>query len=249
MAVDVEHHEIFLSGLRVRVRSSCARTNRYIRKHWCAASIPLVEPWSSCEIEVVAGASPRIVVDREVVWIDGVAEDLLAGFEQWLYRLAIAKHKGRFSVFHAAAVVRDGATVVLAGASGAGKSSLALAAVRRGWKYFTDEFVVTDGERVWGWPRAIRFDPPTPGIPLPEHLRDLETDVDGRMSPTDAAPPYYPVATAMLPDGASSAESVHLLRVAHGSRSTLSKVSTSAGLISKPRLMWRARPFPTPITR
>jgi len=227
---NLERHEIFLSGLRVRVRSCCALTNRYLRRHWSAATVPLLPPEASCNIEVIADASPRIIVDGEVVWAGGVVEDLVAGFEQRLYQAALEQHEGRFVVFHAAALVSDGATVVFSGPSGAGKSSLALAAVRRGWKYFSDEFVVTDGQRVWGWPRAIRFDPPEPGASCPDYLVDLDTDQDAVASPQDVAPPYYVVSGGALQRVACSARDVHFVSVERGADTTLSRVSTSLGL-------------------
>jgi len=227
---NLEQHEIFLSGLRVRVRSCCALTNRYLKRHWSAAQLPMLPPEASCDIEVIADASPRIVLDGEVVWAGGVVEDLVAGFEQWLYRAALAQHQGRFGVFHAAALVSDGATVVFSGPSGAGKSSLALAAVRRGWKYFSDEFVVTDGQRVWGWPRAIRFDPTEPGVPCPDYLRDLDTDQDAVESQEDLAPPYYAVSGDALQRVACPAREVRFVSVERGTDTTLSYVPTSVGL-------------------
>jgi hypothetical protein len=187
-------------------------------------------PEASCDIEVIADASPRIIVDGEVVWAGGVVEDLVAGFEQRLYRAALEQHEGRFVVFHAAALVSDGATVVFSGPSGAGKSSLALAAVRRGWKYFSDEFVVTDGQRVWGWPRAIRFDPPEPGAPYPDYLLDLDTDDDAVESGEDAAPPYCAVSGDALQRVACPAHEVRFVSVERGTHTTLSRVSTSVGL-------------------
>jgi len=227
---DLEEHEIFLSGVRVRVRSSCTRTNRYLQRHWSAATTPMLPTESSCDIEVIADASPRIIVDGEVVWDDGLAEDLVAGFELWLYRAALAKHRGRFGVFHAAALVSDGATVVFSGPSGAGKSSLALAAVRRGWKYFSDEFVVTDGQRVWGWPRAIRFDPPEPGAPCPDYLVDLDTDQDAVESPQDVAPPYFAVRGNALQRVACSARELRFVSIERGTDTTLSRVPATVGL-------------------
>lgn len=226
---NLERHEIFLSGLRVGVRSYCARTNRYLRRHWAGAKQPIVRPEAACEIEVIADRSPRIVVDGEVLWSDGVAEDLVAGFEQWLYRLALARHKRRFVVFHAAALVSDGRTVVFSGPSGAGKSSLALAAVRRGWKYFSDEFVVTDGKRVWGWPRAIRFDPPKPGSRRPEYLQNLDLDDDAVESPKDAAP-YYPVADASIQRTTCLARQAHFVGVERAAKTTLAPVPATVGL-------------------
>jgi len=227
---DLEQHEIFLSGLRVRVQSCCGTTNRYLRRHWSAAKRPILPHQTSCDIDVIADASPRIAVDGEVVWEGGLVEDLVCGFERWLYRVALSQHEGRFGVFHAAALVSDGATVVFSGPSGAGKSSLALAAVRRGWKYFSDEFVITDGQRVWGWPRAIRFDPPQPGAPCPDYLVDLDTDDDAAVSERDLAPPYYAVSGSALQRVVCSAHEVRFVRVERGTYTTLSRVSTSIGL-------------------
>lgn len=227
---NLEQHEIFLSGLRVRVQSCCTRTNRYLQRHWSAAKLPMLPTETSCDIEVIADASPRIVVDGDVVWAGGVVEDLVSGFEQWLYRAALAQHEGRLEVFHAAALVSDGATFVFSGPSGAGKSSLALAAVRHGWKYFSDEFVVTDGERVWGWPRAIRFDPTERGTPCPDYLVELDTDPDAMESPQDVAPPYYAVSGNALQRVACSAREVHFVSVERGPDTTLSNVSTAVGL-------------------
>ena len=226
----LEQHEIFLSGLRVGVRSSCEKTSRYLRRHWSAATQPIVQADSRCEMEVISDASPRILVDGEVVWSDGVAEDLVAGFEHLLYRVAISRHKRRFAVFHAAALVSDGATFVFSGPSGAGKSSLALTAVRRGWKYFSDEFVVTDGHRVWGWPRAIRFDPPASRAQCPDYLLSLDDDDDAPETPSDTVTPYYPVAEEGLQRVACDAREVRFVRIERATQTTLAPLSPTTGL-------------------
>ena len=226
---DLERHEIFLSCVRFDIRSSCAKTSRFLRRHWKGATQPIVPHESTCEIEVFADQSPRIVVDGDVLWSDGAVEYLVAGFEQWLYRLALARHKRRFVVFHAAGLVSDGRTVVFSGPSGAGKSSLALAAVRRGWKYFSDEFVVTDGAKMWGWPRAIRFDPPKRSAPPPDYLRGLDVDEDSVELPQDA-PPYYTVAERALQQFACPADEAHFVGIARGGQTTLTPLSTTAGL-------------------
>lgn len=227
---NLEQHEIFLSGLRVDVRSSCPKTNRYVRRHWSAAKSPILQPEATCDIEVIADRSPRVVVEGEVVWSGGEAGDLVSGFELLLYRMALARHKSRFAVFHAAALVSGDATMVFSGPSGAGKSSLALAAVRRGWRYFSDEFVVTDGRRVWGWPRAIRFDPPALRADLPDYLVGLDSDEDVVTSPQDTAPPYYAVPENALQRATCAAEEVRFVRIGRGAQTTLARVSTGMGL-------------------
>lgn len=226
----VEHHEIFLSGLRVRVQSSCTRTNRYLRRHWSAATHPIVEPRGTFDIEVISEDSPRILVEGDVVWSGGCAEDLAAGFERLLYRAALARHERQFAVFHAAALVSDRATFVFSGPSGSGKSSLALTTVRRGWKYFSDEFVVTDGRFVWGWPRAIRFDPPEQDAQCPDYLLGLEDDDEPEEAPSEMPTPFYSVAPGALQRDAREAGEVHFVRIARGARTTLEPLSPTAGL-------------------
>ena len=226
----VERHDVYLSDVHFRIRSSCAITNRYLRRHWSGATAPIVEPTERCDVEVIADDSPRIVVDGEVLWSDGELEDLVAGFEQRLYGLAIARHRRRFAVFHAAAVVSEQASVVFAGCSGAGKSSLALAAVRRGWRYFSDEFVVADGRRLWGWPRAIRFDPPTAGAQTPDYLADLPLDPDALECNRDAGPPFFTVPEGSLERTATPAHEVHFVHVERGAATTLSPATPSLGL-------------------
>ena len=227
---NLEQHEIFLSGLRVSVRSSCTKTSSYLRRHWAAATWPLVQPCATCEVEVISDALPRIVVAGEVVWSGGGAEDLAGGFEQLLYRIALARHKRQFAVFHAAALVSSGAAFVFAGPSGSGKSSLALTAVRRGWTYFSDEFVVTDGRQVWGWPRAIRFDPPKPGARCPDYLIGLDDDNDASESSGDTVTPYYPVGAAALQLDPCDARDVHFVRIERAKRTSLEPLSPTAGL-------------------
>jgi hypothetical protein len=64
---------------------------------------------------------------------------------------------------HAACVEKDGRGVLLAGDSGAGKSSLAYACTRRGWTYISDDATLLalrrPGRTVIGNPQAFRFRP------------------------------------------------------------------------------------------
>lgn len=95
-----------------------------------------------------------------VVWVRAGAEadrvrTLL--IESPLWRLAT--HRGRLAL-HGAAVVIDGVAVVVRGASGAGKSSVALAADAAGWPVLAEEVVWIDPARWAIWPvaRRIHFD-------------------------------------------------------------------------------------------
>ena len=94
---------------------------------------------------------------------------------------------------HAGALERRGRPLLLLGASGAGKSSLCLAGVRRGYGYLTDDLVISDGNSLWGVARAIQFDRVGPqgsadGTP-PPWLGGLEMRPLGA-SPIDGAQPF-----------------------------------------------------------
>ncbi len=104
--------------------------------------------------------------DGDIIYRAEDPLDLVPTFEGDLYREAIRRSGDRW-VLHAAGVVIDGAAVVLAGDSGDGKSSAALALVAAGAEYLGDEHVAIDGAgRVWGLTRPIAFlghrPPPAP---------------------------------------------------------------------------------------
>jgi len=111
--------------------------------------------------------------------------------------LFVATRRGRVPV-HASGVVAGGTAAVLAGPSGTGKSTLALAAHRAGLPVLSDDTVYVQREpgfRVWGLPRPIHVFPD-----------DAPRDGDGAMRlrsgrwkravPLPAAPP--PVERAAL---------------------------------------------------
>jgi hypothetical protein len=63
----------------------------------------------------------------------------------------------RYVTLHAAAVARDGRLVVLAGESGAGKTTLTLALLDAGWTYFSDDLapVAIDTAFVHPFPKPL----------------------------------------------------------------------------------------------
>jgi len=87
---------------------------------------------------------------------------------------------------HAACVARNGRGVLLAGESGAGKSSLAYACARRGWTYVSDDCSSLlrrgAGRTVVGDPRLFRFRVDA-GALFPE-FRDLPESPHARGKPT-----------------------------------------------------------------
>lgn len=72
---------------------------------------------------------------------------------------------------HAACVARNGRGVLLCGASGVGKSTLAYACARRGWTFIGDDSAMLprtgEGRRVIGRPYSMRFRDTASGL-LPE---------------------------------------------------------------------------------
>jgi hypothetical protein len=104
------------------------------------AGYPEVEEQPTLSFHLRGGASPALVcVGRYETAVDHIA-DLVPLFELDLYH-ALVEHAPPGWVLHAAAVERDGRAIVLAGLSGAGKTTLTLALLARGWRMATDEIV------------------------------------------------------------------------------------------------------------
>ncbi len=92
--------------------------------------------------------------DGEVLYTAPV-EDVVALLEIDVYREVA--HATATTPLHAALASHDGRAALLAGRSGAGKSSLALALASRGWTYLGDEHAfVDDALRACGFPRGAR---------------------------------------------------------------------------------------------
>ena len=81
-------------------------------------------------------------VELSIWLIEEVAEALIARQETAL-------------ALHAGAVMWQGTSIMLAGVSGAGKSSLAAWLVGKGFDYLSDEIVLLKEDRILGFPRAI----------------------------------------------------------------------------------------------
>ena len=96
-------------------------------------------------------------VDR---YDDPVADvdDLVPLFELDLYQ-QVAERAPPGWLLHAATLERDGRAFVFAGPSGAGKTTLTLALMARGWRLVTEEMTLVDRElRVHGLARPIHAD-------------------------------------------------------------------------------------------
>ncbi len=88
---------------------------------------------------------------------------------RWMIHFPIFSMLERFQgkrLVHASAVSKDGNAIVLAGLNKVGKSSLARYLYEHyGYKYLSDNFVLSDGERVYAFPEKGRLSP--------ESLRNL----------------------------------------------------------------------------
>lgn len=104
-----------------------------------------------------------------------------------------------FVSLHAAAVARDGAAVVLAGESGAGKTTLTLGLLDAGWTYLSDDLapVAVDTGLVHPFPKPLGVKDPA----VWERVRDaFETIPLGPPSASFLVPPSrWTVATEPLP--------------------------------------------------
>jgi len=86
--------------------------------------------------------------------VDAV-EMLLSSLELW-----VAEHARDRIFVHAGCAVRDGRAIVIPGRTMSGKSSLAIALVRAGAQYYSDEFAVLDRRgRVHPYPRPLSIRP------------------------------------------------------------------------------------------
>jgi hypothetical protein len=149
----------FVSHVGVEVRSSLEDVVQSLSGVWAGCAKPIVP--TTCALRFTAeacGDGFSITGDDQVLCNPELREDVLPLLESAIYRAIPAWHDLQV-LLHAACVRRGPTSLLLLGRSGAGKSSLALAAVRRGFEYYSDEITITDGMRVWGVPRAIQFEP------------------------------------------------------------------------------------------
>lgn len=184
------HHVLFPYGFPVHIRSNHDGVLRTAETCWGNYRCIFPEPPLELRIFVSDAAPRRIppppVFRAQANLLTVVADanhygccDLTAGFgfayvtaiavnhpnylryhflESMAYSLLDTRH---VAAIHAACIGRRGHGILLAGESGAGKSSLAYACARRGWTYISDDassvVLRKQGRTVVGNPRAFRF--------------------------------------------------------------------------------------------
>jgi serine kinase of HPr protein (carbohydrate metabolism regulator) len=129
---------------------------------------------------------------------DPVADvsDLVPLFELDLYQ-QVAERAPAGWLLHAATLERDGRAYVFAGPSGAGKTSLTLGLMERGWRLVTEEMTLVDRQlTVRGLARPIHADRASE---LPTTWRMRDYPIRGTAKKIVAHPPIAQRATEQLP--------------------------------------------------
>jgi hypothetical protein len=125
-----------------------------------------------------AGDAGRRFVLRapdETTLVSGAPGDLLFDLEKHL-TVTLQWRRPELLFLHAAALARSGRAWLLAGDSGAGKSTTSWALLHYGWRYLSDELapIDLDSVRVYPYPHALCLKRrPPPGYPLPDTTLDL----------------------------------------------------------------------------
>jgi len=85
-----------------------------------------------------------LIANEQVLWQGYNPEETVAGFEVHFYGYVLAAIEPKLISIHAATVAVDKQAIMLAGISGAGKSSSCTAALLAGADYLSDEFALLD---------------------------------------------------------------------------------------------------------
>ncbi|RME40357.1 MAG: hypothetical protein D6788_03490 [Planctomycetota bacterium] len=134
-------------------------------------------------------------------------------FLEWAINWRILSARPEFVQLHAAALVRDGRGLLLAGTSGVGKSTLSVTLLARGWRFLTDELALLEPEsdRVHPCPKAVCLRAPmfqriaALGLRLAGrryHVKGVKGRV-GYINPLDVSPdalaPVSPIRCVLFP--------------------------------------------------
>lgn len=174
-------------------------------------------------VVTVPGVARFLVEGREVVMRaeggrDGLARVLLEGFV-----LALVLQERGSLVLHASAVEVDGMVVAFAGASNAGKSTLAAACCAAGALLVTDDVLRLDVDReplVHRGADRLRLRPGAAWVlPAFPHVPETGSAADGRswLRPEAATREVAPLSTLMIPRIVPSGSAPRLRRLAGSS--------------------------------
>ncbi|MEM7285151.1 MAG: PqqD family peptide modification chaperone [Actinomycetota bacterium] len=116
-----------------------------------------VESDADFSVEVrPADVGHELVVDGASLYRASDPGNVLDHLVAWCNRRAVASRPDAVNV-HAAGLVAPGSTraIVIPGAPGAGKTTLAAAACRRGWGYLSDEMVSVEAGMLRSYPKPL----------------------------------------------------------------------------------------------
>lgn len=186
----------------------------------------------------------QILSDGEMVIGVPTEEAVLLQLEWRITAAGLGRAEG-CGVFHAGALTRDGATVLLQGVSGAGKTTLTLGLIARGWLPLADDSAVVDiqtlGMRVF--PRCFHVEhpdkQPVGACPPLEHIAPVEGHARPLRWASEGGRPTAIITIARDPEQPSSltpllrAETASaLLYGAIGTQLTRSQVASLAARIA-----------------
>jgi hypothetical protein len=220
--------EVYLGRVKVAVSGSDATVLRGLRAS-LGACRQLVEPDRQVSLVIEPG---RATLDGELISDATAPECALPLIEGTLYKALPSWHPGTW-ILHAAALSVRGKPVLLLGESGGGKSTLARDVLERGQDYFSDELAFYDGERLWGLPRAIQFDPvPVHGAQAQGVLRgcDLTTYTFWDETQQTLALPLWPVPEGRLATAPLPVEGAKLVFVQRAASTSMHPLEPAAAL-------------------
>ena len=208
----VTEQALYFSDVRLDVKCDCARIDEWIEGRWRGARRPILPTRKTFRVDVDTRAALRIAFEGEPICEVPVGPTPEHVFEVYLYGSMLAEHRRRFGVFHGGAVTSSGVAWVFCGPSGAGKSTLVTSALTRGYRYFTDEYVVTDGTDLWGWPRTPEVDVAGSG------LEARPAWLDGFQPADEHGTARYPLRVRQVASATTPAELVHFVYLEPGAR-------------------------------
>ncbi len=119
--------------------------------------------------------------------------DRLLTYLDWLAVAQALEATVQCAVFHCAALVRDGTAVLLLAKSGAGKTTLTLGLMQRGWEPLTDDIVLVDRATlsVSAFPRSFHLDDATKALLTDPSLIEWPAHLAGYARPSRWAEGAY----------------------------------------------------------
>jgi hypothetical protein len=143
-----------------------------LRGRLCDLLSPFVAPHlpDSAGVQVRVLPQPdtsswNVTCDGHLVMTTTDPERLLT-YLDWLTVAQALEATADVAIFHAAALVRDGVVVLLLAKSGAGKTTLTLGLMQRGWEPLTDDIAIVDRQTlgIAPFPRCFHLDGATEAL-------------------------------------------------------------------------------------